>query len=66
MDVSNNFNPMQLEVYNSLSQQISTEYIAPFQGLVRYNVQELAEGLYFAVFKDKGKVVGKVKFVVAR
>ncbi len=57
---------MQMEVYNSVSQLITEEYIAPFQGLVRYNVSKLPEGLYFAVFKDKKKLVGKVKFVVAR
>ena len=53
-----------VEIINAMGQQISQQYIAPFQGLVRYNVSVLAEGFYFAVFKDKNVVVGRVKFVV--
>jgi len=64
VDITNNYNPMQFEIVNTLGQTISSEYFAPFQNVVNYNVSSLQPGVFLAILKDKSVIRGSVKFVV--
>jgi hypothetical protein len=64
LSVMNNHRPMELEIYNSLSQKIDLLRITPFQGIVPYQVNRLVNGIYIAVLRQNRKAVGRVKFVV--
>ncbi|MEI6575088.1 MAG: two-component regulator propeller domain-containing protein [Bacteroidota bacterium] len=62
--ISNNNKPLELEVINSLGQLISSQYYTPFQSIVNYSVESLADGIYLAFLKDQGSIIAKSKFIV--
>jgi hypothetical protein len=64
LSVMNNYRPLDLEIYNALSQKMDVLRITPFQGIVPYQVNRLVNGLYIALLRQNGKAVGRVKFVV--
>jgi hypothetical protein len=64
VDITNNHNPMQFEIINTLGQTIRSEYFAPFQNLIRFDVTALQPGVYLAILHENSVVRGRVKFVV--
>jgi len=55
---------MRLECFNIYGQQVHTEKIWKGQQETRIDLRGWAKGLYFAVVKSEGKVVGRCKIVV--
>ena len=55
-----------LEIYNLTGSKIRSIAVARFQGIVPFDVSNLPDGMYLAVFKQEGGVLGTVRFVVSR
>ena len=53
-----------LSIFNIVGEQVHSERIYRFQEETTVNVNSWEKGMYFAVVHNKGKVVGKCKFVV--
>jgi len=64
LEVMNNHQPMQFQIYDQFGRQMDVLYVAPFQGIINYNVSKLAPGVYFGLLRQSGMPVGSVRFVV--
>ncbi len=64
LDVMNNKSEMQLVILDILGHPIDQIPVAPFQGLIRYSVRGLPDGVYFALLKGNGHLLTNCKFIV--
>ena len=55
-----------LEIYTLSGAMIRSIAVARYQGIVPFDASGLPDGMYLAVFKQEGGVLGTVRFVVSR
>ncbi|MCX6272934.1 MAG: hypothetical protein NTU44_17320 [Bacteroidetes bacterium] len=61
-----NAQPRILVIYNMLSEISAEINVVPFQGMVKYDVRQFAEGMYSCVLKTDKKVLSTGKFIIFR
>ncbi len=64
LDISNNNLPMRMCIYDYLGKQVDDLYVAPYQGVIRYDVRSLPAGVYMGVLSNENTQIAKVKFIV--
>lgn len=64
LEVMHTYLPMQFQIFDQLGRQIEMLYVAPFQGIINYNVSNLSPGVYFGLLKRSEDHVDSVRFVV--
>ncbi len=64
LDITNNYLPMRMCIYDYVGKQVDDLYVAPYQGVIRYNVHSLPAGVYMGVLRNENTQIAKVKFIV--
>jgi hypothetical protein len=64
LTMSNNNKTLQFQIYDFLGRHINSISVAPFQGVIRYDVRSLPAGVYMGVLRNENTQIAKVKFIV--
>ncbi len=64
LDITNNYLPMRMFIYDYLGKQVDDLYVSPYQGVIRCDVRSLPAGVYMGVLRNENTQIAKVKFIV--
>lgn len=64
LDITNNYLPTRMRIYDYLGKQLDDLYVAPFQGVIHYDGRSLPAGVYMGILSNEHTQIAKVKFIV--